>query len=193
MSAVLSKHLFTVEDFMRMADAGVFHRSRVELVHGEIYSMPPQGNLHAIAVSDFYDALRAIFPSPSFVRIQATHRFNSTLALEPDLAVLPRKPVPGALLDDLPLLVVEVSDSTLAYDLETKCLAYAQQNVGDYWVVDVNENILHVFREPNPAAGSFNLAYQKHMEFRQQDSVSPLAASRASILLGTVFPLYRSE
>lgn len=189
MTATLEKHLFTVEDFMRMADAGVFDGSRVELVYGEIYSMPPQGNLHSIAVSDLYDALRQIFPSPYFLRIQATHRFASSLALEPDLAVLQGKPTPGALLDSLPLLVVEVSDSTLEYDLSNKQLLFAQQSVAEYWVLDVNANALHVFRQPNPTASDAASAYGYHSTLGEADSVSPLAASHRTIELNSIFPL----
>lgn len=193
MSDVLSKHLFTVEDYMRMADAGVFNGSRVELVHGEIYSMPPQGNLHSIAVPRLYDELRAIFPRPYFIRIQATHRFGRRLALEPDLAVLEAEPVPSAVLDATPLLVVEVSDSTIDYDFETKRLIYAQQSVPEYWVLDVNENQLHVFREPNPLASDFLHAYAQHATLDQQDSIAPLAASSKAIALKNFLPLIVRE
>lgn len=191
MSATLEKHLFTVEDYMRMADAGVFNGSRVELVNGEIYSMPPQGNLHAIALGRLNRILLTIFQEPWFLRSQGTHRFAKHVALEPDLALLKAEPVIDALIDTVPELVIEISDSTFRYDFETKRLLYAKAGVPDYWVLDVNENQLHVFRNPNSEAAEFESAYRSQQVLVQNDVVCPFANLGSRIELTKIFPLRR--
>lgn len=166
-----AKHRFTVSQYMRMADSGIL-ASRTELVHGEIVDMAPQGNAHSIAISNLYDELRQVFPKPWFIRVQATHRFSEDLAYEPDLVLLQREPVPGASVDARPELVVEVSETTPAYDIGQKRLDYALHGVAEYWIVDLPRKRVLIFRAPNTLAATADDAYSHSATAEISDELS---------------------
>lgn len=178
---------WTVSEFMQLAEAGLLS-SRAELVHGEIWEMAPQGNLHAIVVARLYDKLRAIFPQPWFIRIESTHRFREDLAYEPDLCVLDREPSLVSEVDELPRLIVEVSDSTLTYDLTQKRFDYAQQGIAEYWIVDAKRRQIHVFRKPTHHARNADEAYAQELVVRETDTIAPLAAPGQAIVVRDLFP-----
>jgi Uma2 family endonuclease len=178
---------WTVSEFMQLAEAGLLS-SRAELVHGEIWEMAPQGNLHAIVVWQLARYFARTFDPPWFVRVEAAHRFSNRSAYEPDFCLLERMPTPGATLDDLPRLVVEVSDTTLANDLSHKRLAYAQFGVPEYWVVDIARKKLHVFREPDVDAMGPDEAYGNVRAYAMNDTIAPLAAPERAIVVRDLFP-----
>jgi Uma2 family endonuclease len=86
-------------------------------------------------------------------------------------------------------VVVEVSDTTLAYDMGDKARLYASASIADYWVIDVVNRQLSVFHNPTPdAAQPFGAAYASMTTLGPNDSVSPLAASHASIRVSDLLP-----
>ncbi len=87
------------------------------------------------------------------------------------------------------MLVVEVSDSTLFLDTTTKAKLYATANVPEYWVIDINNRQLIVFREPSPLpTGLGATAYRTHLKFGPTDKVAPLASPAAFILVSELLP-----
>jgi Uma2 family endonuclease len=178
---------FTVREFESMGKAGIIDE-RCELVHGEIIEMPPVGNAHSIALEDLRDVLRAAWSHQRFVRTQATHRFSDDYAPMPDLALLEHRPVPGALIDELPVLVIEVADETLSYDLGVKRLAYARAGVPEYWVADLKRRRILVFRGPDRAAVEAERAYRDELVAQDDQTVSPLAIPSLRIKVGDVLP-----
>ena len=182
-----AKRLFTVREFMQMGEAGILDE-RCELVHGEVIEMPPVGNAHSIALQDLYDALRQAWPHPKFIRTQATQRFDEHWAPMPDLALLKQRPVPGALIDELPVLVVEVSDETLSYDLGQKRLDYARAGVPEYWVADLKRRRLLVFRGPERGAVEAEHAYLDEVVVQADQTVSPLAIPSLQIKVADILP-----
>jgi Uma2 family endonuclease len=151
---VITRHRLTVEKYYRMAEAGVLEPdARVELIDGEVIDMAPMGSRHyamVICLNElFIEALRG----SALVAIQAPLHLDRYNEPEPDLAVLKRR-------DDryataLPtavdtLLVIEVADTTLAYDLRTKARLYAAHEVPAYWVFDLVHGLLHAHAEPSP-------------------------------------------
>lgn len=125
------RRLWTVDEFMKMIEVGLV-RGRVDLVDGEVIEMPAAtGDKHAIARGRVTRWLHDTFPRPYFIRSQETHRFTTTMTREPDAALLAREPRPDDRLHELPLLVVEVSDEFLHYDLTVKRLEYARVGVPD--------------------------------------------------------------
>jgi Uma2 family endonuclease len=149
------RHRITVEHFYRMAEAGLFdHSARVELVNGEIIDVPPMGSRHASTVHRIAAALSTALGVRAMVRQQLPLRLSVDSEPLPDIAVV----VPRA--DDYASahptasdtwLVVEVGDSTLRYDREVKTVLYARFNVPEVWVVDLQENRIHVNRSPSNA------------------------------------------
>lgn len=179
---------WTREQYFQAAKLGYFGDRRVQLIFGEVVEMPRQNWPHVAGCRKTADRLRADFAGSGWVSEQSPLPFSDS-APEPDVWV-----VPGRLEDysDHPttaLLVVEVSDSTLAYDLTTKAELYATAGVADYWVLDVENRQLHVFREPEALpAGLGATAYKTHLTFAPTDRVSPLAAPEASVLVSELLP-----
>ncbi|MCI0704213.1 MAG: Uma2 family endonuclease, partial [Planctomycetia bacterium] len=87
------------------------------------------------------------------------------------------------------LLIVEVADTTLSTDTTVKAELYATASIADYWVLDVVNRVLHIFRDPVPLpAGLGATAYRTHNTFGPTDRVSPLAVPGASILVSDLLP-----
>ena len=88
-----------------------------------------------------------------------------------------RFPGPG----DIALLV-EVSDSTLSFDLRTKSALYARAEFADYWVLDINQRKMIVHRDPREGR------YQSVTVYSASESVSPLAAPERQFAVRSAFP-----
>src|SRR5688572_15958278 len=119
-----SRHRITVDQYHRMAEEGLLAPdARVELIEGEIVDMPPIGSRHAAAVSQLGKILYAAVGDSAIVWCQSSIRLGDLSEPQPDFAVLAcredlyRERHPAAA--DV-LLAIEVSDSTLRYDLQTK-------------------------------------------------------------------------
>lgn len=149
--APLTLHRFTRIEFDRLVDLGAFHGEPVELIGGLLVVAEPQGSYHASTVGAVGDALRAVLPPGWLVRAQMPVALDDQSEPEPDLAV-----VPGAWADyrtdhpARPVLVIEVAETSLAFDRGEKASLYARGGVRDYWVVNLVDRALEVFRDPEP-------------------------------------------
>lgn len=148
-TAIATPHRWSRAEYERMVEAGVFNpHARFELIAGEIIDMTPQGSYHATAIQLMAESIRTLFAQGFHVRIQMPLAFGEDSEPEPDLAV-----VAGTYLDyrhqhpTQASLVVEVAHSTLAYD-RLKANLYAQYQVPEYWLVNLKENCLEVFQQP---------------------------------------------
>jgi Uma2 family endonuclease len=148
-----TSHRFTVEDWDRLIEVGFFTKyDRVELLDGEIFDITPIGDPHEASVDRLTRHFVTRAGERAIVRIQGSVQVSKYSVPLPDVAVLaPRddfyrggKPQP----DDL-LLVIEVSDSSLAFDRGPKARLYAAGGVAEYWVVDVNGEVVDVCTEPS--------------------------------------------
>jgi Uma2 family endonuclease len=143
--------LFTIDDVIAMADAGILRNDEhVELIEGQIVEMHSQGTRHVWAVS----RLTTTFARRDDVLItpQSTFRITGQSGPEPDLVVLrttasqhhhpsPRDTV----------LIIEVANTSLAYDRTVKGPLYARAGIAEYWIVDLNGERIEVYREPSEA------------------------------------------
>ncbi|MEM6329649.1 MAG: Uma2 family endonuclease [Planctomycetota bacterium] len=145
---------FSLAQYEHMVACGAFghpHQMRVELLNGEIVEMSPIGYEHADVVAILVDwATRGMDRSRLMVRPQSPIRLpDSRSAPEPDVAVVKRQSYrtqhPGP---DEVLLVIEVADSSLGYDRGEKLAAYAAAGIPGYWVVNLVDRRLEVYREP---------------------------------------------
>lgn len=178
---------WTREEYYRLGELGMFRGKRVERIHGEIIEMSPQGWPHAVGKSKTADALRLVFAGVGSVMEQTPHPTDDSDP-EPDVRVIRGRYADYTDHPPTALLLVEVSDATLDYDLTTKAELYATAGVADYWVLDVNARVLHVFRDPQPNASLNVTTYQTHDVLNPADSVSPLAAPGASIRVADLLP-----
>lgn len=145
-------HRFTVDDYHRMAADGILRPDeRVELIQGEVVEMTPIGSRHAAVVNQLNGMLVRAANEQVVVSVQNPIHLSMHDEPEPDLALLePRQDrysqaLPGA---DAVLLVVEVADSSLPYDRDTKLPLYARSGIPEVWLVNLAENGVEIYSEP---------------------------------------------
>ena len=172
-----------------MAEAGIFRPGeRLELIEGEIVRMTPQGSVHATGIQLAQEALGTLFGAGFLVRVQMPLALGSVSEPEPDIAVVPGSPRDFRQTHPtMAALVVEVSDSTLAFDRQTKGHLYAEAGIPEYWIVNLNDGKLEVYREPTaPATGT--AYYRETLTLGPSDAVSPLAVPGSSICVADLLP-----
>jgi Uma2 family endonuclease len=182
--------------YYRMGEANIFAPDEhVELIQGEILYMAPQGGPHFTGTRAAEESLRAVFGAGFDVRPQGPLAIGPNSEPEPDIAV-----VQGSFRDyedDHPtsaLLVVEVSESTLAYDRTTKASLYASAHIADYWILNLVEDLVEIYRSPQPdSTAPFGARYSQVTQHGRGDIVSPLSAPHASIRVEDLLPRRRRE
>lgn len=173
---------WTVKEYRQMGELGILNSDdRTELIEGQILVMAAKETPHVLGLRLLAVALDSVLENqPFFVSTQDPIQLNDFSEPEPDLAI-----VRGTALDyadrhpnaqDL-ALVVEVADSTLKYDCEVKDKLYAQSGIEDYWVLDVKNRKLHIFRSPTPTG------YTSHLILTPPNSIAPLAFPDRSVSL----------
>jgi Uma2 family endonuclease len=168
---------WTKDEYYRMAELGWFEGERVELVLGEIIVMTPQNFAHVVATLKACKALEGVFGQDAWVRTQMPLDLGAYSNPEPDVSV-----VSGRLEDysehpKSALLVVEVSDTTLAYDRLKKARMHADAGILEYWIINLVDHRLEVHRDPVPGgSGATEGLYQTVFSLTASDLVSPLAA-----------------
>ncbi len=150
------RHRITVDEYHHMAEVGLLAPdARVELIEGEIIDMPPIGIRHENAVDRLTRLLVLAVGERAIVRCQGSIQLGDFSQPQPDFALLaPREgdyAQRRATAADT-LLVIEVSETTLRYDRQTKLPLYARHGIHELWIVDVRGRQLHVFRNPTGAA-----------------------------------------
>jgi Uma2 family endonuclease len=149
-----SRRRFTRAEYYRMAEVGILGRhDRVELIKGEIIEMSPIGRRHVAFVTNLTELLVVRLAGRARVSVQAPVALAEDTEPQPDLAVLRRRRVPykerEAWAEDA-VLLIEVADSSLAYDRSTKLRLYAEAGIPEYWVVDCISEAVEVHRTPGP-------------------------------------------
>lgn len=171
MNTAVSIHRFNSEEYHRLVENNILHEDdRVELIEGRIVDMTPIGSKHAACVSRLNEILSEKLQKRAIVTIQNPIRLTEYSEPEPDIAIVKRRHDFYA--EQLPqpedvLLIIEVSDSSLDYDAETKIPLYAKANIQEVWLVNLIENILLVYREPTPEG------YNTMLERRYNQKISP--------------------
>ena len=175
---------WTREQFEAAAGGGAFDDNpRIELLDGYVLTMPAQSPAHYLAIQKASAVLAALFRPHFHVRSQAPFALDDLSAPEPDLAV-----VAGTFEDyrtghpAKAVLLVEVSDSTLAKDRGRKLRAYARNGVPEYWIVNLQESQLEVYRDPQGEA------YESCVVFHPGKTVAPLAKPDAPIAVAGLLP-----
>lgn len=189
-SPVRAKRWTRVE-YERLVCLGAFGpEDHIELVAGNLLVLPPQDSPHMTAIGLAEDALRAAFGSGWHVRGQGPIALDDESEPEPDLAV-----VSGSRRDyaaahpTQPVLLVEVADSSLSFDRRRKGSLYARARVPEYWIVNLIDRVLEVYRDPQPAAAAvFGWHYTQIRRLSPGETVTPLGAPEARILVADLLP-----
>ena len=180
---------WTVDEFDSLGSLGCFAGRRAFLLDGVILEQGPMEPPHAEALEVLTEHVRAAFGTGWRFRVQTPLHLDEFNNPMPDLAVVAGAP---GYYGDHPVsaaLVVEVADTTLQSDLTDKAERYATAGIADYWVLDLNGGVLHVFRNPQRLHAALGAtAYQTHDILRAANRVSPLAAPHAAILVSDLLP-----
>jgi Uma2 family endonuclease len=170
MAGTVIKKRFTADEYQRMGQVGILSEDdRVELIDGEVVAMTPIGARHNACVNHAARALMRAAGDDAIVQSQGSVRLGPYSEPAPDLVLLRPRPdfyvshLPGA--DEI-LLVVEVSDSSIEYDRDVKAPIYAMSGIPEYWIADLNANVL--WRYSSPERGVF----QRVEECRRGQSIA---------------------
>lgn len=183
MATEVIKRLLNVEEYYKMAEAGILKpEDRVELIHGEIYEMSPIGSKHGSTVKRLNQLLNRIFNTQVIIGVQDPVRLNDNNEPEPDLSILKYQldfyagshPTPKDV-----IAIIEVADSSLNHDMEVKKPLYASFAIPEYWVIDIDAELVQVFK--NPAGND----YLNRKTYHKGDSVQFL---EKAIYINDIFP-----
>lgn len=182
---ICQRHRLTVAEYYRMAEVGILpQEARVELIEGEVIDMPPIGSFHAGTVIYLANRLTYVVGDRAIVSTQNPIFLDAHSEPQPDVTLLrPRAdfyrgahPTPADV-----LLVVEVADTTLAYDTQIKLPLYARHHIPEVWLVDLVNQRLSIHR--SPAASGFQ-EVQPYFNF---SSVIPLLLLGVTVDLSDLF------
>jgi Uma2 family endonuclease len=153
MAVPLKRRRFTLDEYHRMGEVGILHEdSRVELIEGEIIEMAPIGSRHAATVARIHAFFAARLGDRATVWSQnpvILPRHESEP--QPDLMLLERRAdfYASALPEPADVrLLIEVADSSLAYDRHTKVPLYARAGIAEVWILDVDHRRAEIHRGP---------------------------------------------
>jgi Uma2 family endonuclease len=178
----------TLDEYEKLAEAGAFdglRRKRVELIHGEILEMNPIGSFHSQVLGDLTDWSYKVAPQSEIaIRVQTTLRIPAlNSAPEPDLLCVRRRrytrknPEPADV-----LLFVEVAESSLAADRGWKRELYAEAGIPEYWIANLIDFTIEVYRQP------VGRDYSQAETVGAGMSLSPVAIPKAYLAVDAIFP-----
>ena len=179
------------DQYDRLVEAGIFGpEDRVELLEGLLVAREPQGGRHATVVGLVRAALEKTFGSGYHVREEKPIALDEQSEPEPDVVVVPGRPRDYLTAHpSRPVLVVEVADTSLALDRLRKGRLYARAGIADYWVVNLIDEVLEVYRDPVPVpSGRGDWKYDSVCLLRRNAVVTPLAAPRARVRVTALLP-----
>jgi Uma2 family endonuclease len=177
---------WTVAEYHHMAEMGVFRPTeRVELIAGQIIQMIAKGKPHTTSVGRLDKLLQKRLDGKAWIRQESPIQLDDFSEPEPDIAVVQIDPLDYADHHPVPSEVywlVEVADSSFKYDYEVKGKAYACSGIAEYWLLDVHDRKLYVFRQPTPDG------YQAETLMAEDEIVSPLQFPDLAIVIREILP-----
>ena len=182
---------WTRKEYDELIKSGFFDEDEpIELLGGQLIVAEPKGSPHSTAVALTVEALRMAFGPGWLVRVQAPVALDAESEPEPDVAV-----VPGLPRDYLaehparPALLVEVAESSLAFDRGHKGSLYARAGVADYWIVNLVDEVLEVYREPGPdRSAEFGWRFLDVQALRRGTTIAPLARLDVTVAVADLLP-----
>ncbi len=147
-----TRRKFTIDEYHQLVDLGFFtENDRIELIRGEIIEMAPKRTPHSVCNSTLFGELYRLLYDRANVRGQEPIILPLNSEPEPDVVIAKKKAdnylSAHPTVEDI-ILVIEISDSTLKYDKETKLPLYAEAEIKNYWIVNLVENLLEVYSNP---------------------------------------------
>jgi Uma2 family endonuclease len=177
-------------EYERLVELGAFERDPIELVGGQLVVAEPQSAYHAGSVRRADYALRAVLPAGWVVSVQSPVSLDEDSEPEPDLAVAAGRPEdyldahPAA-----PVLVVEVAESSLAFDRRDKGSLYARAGIPEYWIINLVDRVLEVHRGPErePSA-PYGWVYRSRVTLVAPAIVAPVGIRGVQVPVAGLLP-----
>ena len=188
--APLTLRRWTRSEYDRLVNLGVFEGEPLELLAGQLVVAEPHGAYHASSISAADYAVRAALPPGWLVRVQLPIGLDDESEPEPDLAVVPGRPGDyRAAHPERPALVVEVAESSLDFDRQHKGSLYARARIEDYWIVNLVDRVVEVYREPGADPSAIHgWHYRSVTTLAPSAVVVPLALPSARIAVADLLP-----
>jgi Uma2 family endonuclease len=189
--AAIETRKWTRIEYDRLAEAEILGSAdRIELLGGALIVKEPQASPHITGIRLVQRALIAAFGPGWDVREQAPVALDDESEPEPDISVVAGDPRDYRdAHPQRPALVVEVALSRLRFDREHKGSLYARAGITDYWIVNLRDRRVEVYRDPMPDAGAvFGWRYGRTVALRPDEQVSPLAAPATAISVADLLP-----
>jgi len=185
MSVEYQKRFFNVEEYYRMAEAGVLTpNDHVELIEGEIIEMSPIGGPHAACVRKLGALLARLLADSAILSIQNPVAINGYSEPQPDVAILRARddfysthPTP----DDV-LVIIEVADTSVEYDRNVKMPLYARAGIPEAWLVNLPKGVVEIYTQP--AEG----LYQKSQIFKRGQATVSQTLARLTLNVDNILP-----
>ncbi len=181
---------WTRSEYYKIAELGLFSGKPVELIEGQIIAMSPMGTRPRTSMRLTEKALRGIFHQGYFASTQCPLDLSEISEPEPDVTV-----IVGDVRDytdthpTTAVLVVEIAETSLAYDRTTKASLYATAGILEYWIVNLSGRQLEVHHHPTEdVAQSYGFGYAEVTIHTVGDSVRPLAAPQTAIAVADLLP-----
>jgi len=180
-----TRRRFTTAEFLRLVEIGFLGEDeRVELIRGEIFEMSPLNVAHVLCVNRLTSLLVTRLAGQAVVSVQNPIQLDEYSLPQPDLAIW--KPPSDEFSDRLPgpsevLLVIEVADTSVARDRRVKASLYAEAGIVEYWLVNLPERRVEVYREPQSDG------YRATVRFRSGELLSPLAFPDVTLKVDEIF------
>lgn len=195
---------WTRNEYYQMSELGLFNGKRVELLEGEIFvkhsyirlddeeieDMSGMSSQHFSGVNLVAEVLREVFKKNYFVSVQCPINMSDITEPEPDISIIRgeirdfSKAIPKTA-----ALIVEVADSSLLYDRSKKVSLYAKNAIQDYWILNLKDRRLEVYRRPIEDENAFyGFSYAEILIFTEKDTISPLVMSKVKIKVADLLP-----
>jgi Uma2 family endonuclease len=177
---------WTVQEYYKIIELGIIDPDeRTELIAGQITLMVAKGTPHVLALQMLANIFQDQLNNTALIRTQDPILLDNFSEPEPDLVITKGNMFDYALHHPSPediYLVVEIADSTLKKDCEVKEKVYAKANIADYWVVDLKNRQVHIFRDPMPNG------YENHLVLNESQVISPLAFPAIILPITSILP-----
>ncbi len=181
----IDQRRFTVDEYHRMAETGIFTPDeRVELIRGVVRRMSPKNYAHVVAATKLHQRLvKSLAGRASVFKEDPLKLVRLDSEPEPDILAISSPDIEDYGKESYgPVLVIEVAASSLRYDLSAKAPLYAEANVPEYWVLNLVDRELVVFRSPHEGV------YRERATYRSGDRVAPEAWQDVVIEVSELFP-----
>lgn len=181
---------WTKEEYYKMAELGMFEGRRTEFIEGEIIEMPQMKSPHATGLTLTAETLRTVFSNDFFIRNQMPLDFGEEFEPVPDIVIIMGSPRDyGENHPKTADLLVEISDTTLSYDRNRKASLYAKFGIRDYWILNLKNRTLEVYRQPIEDENTFyGFNYGEKLTYNETREVSPLVRADAKIKVADLLP-----